>query len=78
MSTTIQTPNILDVVEHHNGRVAQVTSNPTPNHVNLELMFRSVADKQHFMYAVRTAWTHIVVLNRPATLTLSIIVPLGV
>jgi hypothetical protein len=78
MSTTIETPTILDVVEHHNGWVANVTSNTTPNHVTLELAFRNVGDKQHFMYAVRTAWTHIVVLNRPATVTLSIVVPLGV
>ena len=69
---------ITDVIDYHHGWIARVSSASERGKVTLHLAFRNVVDKQHFMYAVRSAWTDIVAINRPATVNLDIIVPLGV
>jgi hypothetical protein len=72
------TTTLWDVLQHHNGSVIRSSGAPLPEHITLHLAFNNVADKQHFSYAMRIAWSPITVINRPGTINLDIVVPLGV
>lgn len=72
------TTTLWEVLDYHNGSVVRSSGSDRPEHITLHLAFNNVADKQHFSYAMRVAWSPITVTNRPGTLNLDIVVPLGV
>lgn len=69
---------LCDVIEHHEGHIYRVTDAPVPEHITLHVSFRNVAAKQHFSYAMATAWPQVTVINRQGEARLSLVTPLGV